>query len=292
MHQELDYRNEANNLQEFYDHKTNLIPLFDIPLKTRVPKVYPEFSSDRIITMEFLEGMTLNQLIKLYQNGTEAEIAAVEAQGYDRAIIARQISLLMMKQAFLDGYFNGDPHPANIIVNAKNEVMFIDFGLVGRIDHKTRTANLKFFRALAILDEDSAYRAVVKLLDVSQVEDPTKLRQAVAKMVAVVREVRAELDSTYARNSQAALFNLLNVLYQQKIQISPDVAKALRAMATVDGIVSTLVPEMTTSEAVQDVYKITLAAAYLNLLETFKGKNFTRLTIKLIDMFEDFAVLS
>lgn len=286
VQEETDYEQEAQNLQDFYDKKTALLPLFQIPSKIRLPKLYKELCTPEILVMEFIEGITVSKLISYVQHHDESKIAELKAQGYDFNAISRTISLLVMKQYFIDGYFNADPHPANIIVTPEQEIVFIDFGLVGRLDRKNRLAAFRFFRSLTLLEGETAYKALLILMDIEE-DKGGKLHRAMMKMVKQLQQSRDAGEVNYKDNSTQALFNLVRILYTSRIKIPPSTAKALRAMANTDGIVHGLTPDVTFEEATQDVLRVALAATYINLKETLTEQSLTKLLIRGIGIVEE-----
>jgi ubiquinone biosynthesis protein len=97
------------------------------------PIVYDDLSTGRVLTTEFLEGITLNDVLNHLE---EPEWLA--QHGVDRDRLARQLMRNQLMQALNCGFFQADPHPANLILMADGCLAYVDFGIVGELDEQTR----------------------------------------------------------------------------------------------------------------------------------------------------------
>jgi ubiquinone biosynthesis protein len=115
IRQELDYRHEGRNAEQFRRN-------FAGHPHVRVPKVYWSYTRAQVLTLEFLEGTQLNNL-------RQADYPLEE-----RKRLAYLMTEAWMTMIFRDGFFHGDPHPANIIVLPELETIgLVDFGLAGKL---------------------------------------------------------------------------------------------------------------------------------------------------------------
>jgi predicted unusual protein kinase regulating ubiquinone biosynthesis (AarF/ABC1/UbiB family) len=106
---ELDLSNEAENLERIrseLSHRDDVL----------IPASIPEFSSARVLTMDFVDGIKVN------------DVAALRAAGLDPTRIARNIVDMFGEQVLVHGFFHGDPHPGNIFVIPDGRVALLDFG--------------------------------------------------------------------------------------------------------------------------------------------------------------------
>ncbi len=116
---ELDFRLEARNAKRFYDN-------FRGSKTVRIPKVYDSLTTERVLTLEFIEGVEmhdLNEIKKRKINFNE--------------IIGNSFNAIMT-QVFVHGIFHADPHPGNIIIMQDSKIAFVDFGIVGYFDEKLK----------------------------------------------------------------------------------------------------------------------------------------------------------
>ncbi len=98
-----------------------------------VPQVRDELCTHRVLVTGFIAGVTLNEVLG------HLEDAGWMAQHHvDRNRVARQIMRNQLMQALSYGFFQADPHPANLILMADGRLGYIDFGIVGELDEQTR----------------------------------------------------------------------------------------------------------------------------------------------------------
>ena len=135
IRKEINFTNEAYNFEKFR------INFKDVKY-VKVPKIYWEMSTSKILTMEFIEGTKINQITQdKYKNL------------FDAKKVARQGADAILKQILEDGFFHADPHPANLLVQAPATIIMLDAGMVGYLDEKTTLSGAKLLRA--IIDKDS-----------------------------------------------------------------------------------------------------------------------------------------
>lgn len=130
---ELDFIVEANNMSKMAE---NLATIPEIV----IPRVYKELSSDRVLTLERLEGIRVN------------DIRALEAAGIDKKRVVVIGARAFFKSVMIDGLFHGDLHGGNLFVLPGNKLGVIDFGIVGRLSQRSRDqlANM----LMSLLSED------------------------------------------------------------------------------------------------------------------------------------------
>jgi ubiquinone biosynthesis protein len=114
LRQELDYRQEARNAQAFHRN-------FAAHPHVTVPRVYWSYTSQRVLTLEYLDGVQLADLDL---------VAWTLEQRRDLAYLIAETWLTMI---FRHGFFHGDPHPANIMVLSPDRIGLVDFGLSGKL---------------------------------------------------------------------------------------------------------------------------------------------------------------
>ena len=115
---EIDYNQEAINIIRFDNNFKENEAIY-------VPKVYKEYSTEKVLTMEFIEGKKVSDVID-------------SNEVYDKPLIAKREINSFFKQVLIDGFFHADPHPANVYILDDNVVCFIDYGMMGILDQELR----------------------------------------------------------------------------------------------------------------------------------------------------------
>ena len=135
IEKEIDFTNEAYNFERFR------INFKDIEY-IKMPKIYWEMSTAKVLTMEFMEGTKINEITQdKYKNIFEAKK------------VAKQGAEAILKQILEDGFFHADPHPANLLVQPPATIVMLDVGMVGYLDEETIISGAKLLRA--IIDKNS-----------------------------------------------------------------------------------------------------------------------------------------
>jgi ubiquinone biosynthesis protein len=154
MDEELSYINEARATDDF--RRT---------LKGRKhvhsPRVYFEHTTDRVLVMEFVEGLPASALIKAIENEDEEALARFERLGIKRKKLARRFYRAVLQQINEHDISHSDPHPGNLIIMPGNKICFIDFGAVGYFGPVFRARMERVTAAFANLDVEGAVDATL-----------------------------------------------------------------------------------------------------------------------------------
>ncbi|KAG7356723.1 ABC1 family-domain containing protein [Nitzschia inconspicua] len=129
LYLEIDYLNEADNCERFARDFRNIDYV-------RVPRVYRELSTPRVLTMEFVESFKLTDLERIDQ------------LGLDRQLLARRTADSFLRQIVETSYFHCDPHPGNLCVDDKGNLVFYDFGMMDELKPNVREGFRNFCTAL------------------------------------------------------------------------------------------------------------------------------------------------
>ncbi len=140
LSQETDYQKEINNIRLIQKKAKDLKNI-------TFPEIYSDLSTKKILVLEFIEGISLLELIKNYQNGVYPTNFSVEEKVFE--LFESVINMSLQK-----GFFHADLHPANIIVRPDGKIVLLDFGLIGYFDKNLRRAILIFLMGAAFADAD------------------------------------------------------------------------------------------------------------------------------------------
>ncbi len=141
---EVDLRIEAVNMRRFDDNFKNV-------KNVSVPKIYPVYCSVNVLTMEFIQGTQVKDIIDL-------PVPQSKKSEYTRTITKSYL-----KQVYIDGFYHADPHGGNMLVEEDDTVAFIDFGAVGSIDDELQKNMLEFYYSINNRDVEGATQAFLKI---------------------------------------------------------------------------------------------------------------------------------
>jgi ubiquinone biosynthesis protein len=217
---ELDYRNEAYHMRRLDENMAKIEGV-------RVPEVDGARSARRVLTMEFIRGVKIN------------DVAAMEAAGIDRDLIARRLLRAIIKQILVDGFFHADPHPGNVLVDTRDgTIVFLDLGLIGQLDRDQRFDLLDLM--WSVVQKDAAgIAAVMTRMSIQRGKvDPGRVRAAIDAIVYQYLKYGGEGGGDFG----AAISGILGTLYDNGLKLNQDFTLALKAIVQVEEITRTLSP--------------------------------------------------
>lgn len=146
--EELNFRLEAQSMEAWVSH------LHASPLGQgiRVPQVYWDFTSDRVLTMERVSGVRID------------DVAAVRNAGFDGVELVKALLFSLFEGGLRHGLFHGDLHAGNLYVDEQGRIVFFDFGIMGRIDPRTRWLLRELVYALLVKKDHAAAGKIVVLM--------------------------------------------------------------------------------------------------------------------------------
>jgi ubiquinone biosynthesis protein len=144
INRELDFFIEASNAARLRHN-------FEASDILYIPQIYRDLSSKRVLVMEKLDGVRID------------DIAAIERMGFDRSELARKGAAAFFQMVLQDGFFHADPHPGNIFVLPDGRLGLVDFGIMGRVTEENMEHFASVFLALAEQDYDSLARQYLNL---------------------------------------------------------------------------------------------------------------------------------
>jgi predicted unusual protein kinase regulating ubiquinone biosynthesis (AarF/ABC1/UbiB family) len=121
---EMDYVAEGRAAEEI---ARNLTADPELAKRTRVPAIHWPLTRRRVLTMEFVEGVKIN------------DRAALAARGIEPRELAVWAARAFLHQMFRDGFFHCDPHPGNLVVDGAGRIGILDFGMHQRLDARVLT---------------------------------------------------------------------------------------------------------------------------------------------------------
>nr|WP_320161947.1 AarF/ABC1/UbiB kinase family protein [uncultured Methanoregula sp.] len=138
---ELDFTREARNMDRMARNFHNVPGI-------HFPKIYWEFTTPHVMVMEFIEGVRIDNP------------DAISEMGFVPHDIGVRGFHAYLKMIFEDGFFHGDPHPGNLLVSTKGEIVFLDFGIVGVLRPEKRQLFINLLFALVNDDIELMLRSL------------------------------------------------------------------------------------------------------------------------------------
>jgi len=214
---ELDFEKEASNIKIFLKN-------FAKDKTIVIPQVYTEYSTKKILVMEFIHGIKLNESEKLREKGHD--IHKILKHGFD----------CILKQVFIDGFFHADPHPGNILVLEKDRLSFVDFGIVGMFDEKMKQDSIDLFAGIIKND-----MALISLALVSMGMDPTDIEILKIDLEKAIRPLQgAELKDIIISK---ILEDVLGTIQRYGFKVPVDFVLFGKTIMTLEGIALKYDPE-------------------------------------------------
>ena len=222
---ELDYRREAENL-------TTIGTILEGRERIVVPTPYPDFTTSRVLTMEFVKGRKVTDL---------GPLGRLELDG---ATLADDLFGAYIRQVLVDGVFHADPHPGNVLVTDDGRLVLLDIGMVARVAPAYREKLLKLLLALADARPDEVVRAARTMGQELPDYDPVRFERAVDRVVSRTASSNlAELDLG------AMVLQLIREAGEYGLRMDPELTMLGKAMLNLDQVATTLDPDFEPIEA-------------------------------------------
>lgn len=209
---ELDYLQEGRNAERFAEN-------FASDPGVHIPRVFWETTTSRVLTLERIVGMKVNDL------------AALDGAGIDRAALAVRSAGAALKMVFEDGFFHADPHPGNLFIESGGRIGLIDFGMVGEVNDKLRGQLGVLLTELARSDPGRVGSALLDLSVTRQPVDRSRLRADVTRFIALYEGRPLNQIEIGPLITQAVA-----LMRTYHLQMPQELAKLLKMMIMAEGI--------------------------------------------------------
>jgi ubiquinone biosynthesis protein len=231
LHEELDYNAEGRNADAF---RKNFAGDPDVV----IPAVYWEYTTGKVLTMEYVRGIKLNNT---------NEIARLDL---NRPVLARKLAQAIFKQILLDGFFHGDPHPGNLAALPGDKIVFMDFGMAGFLTDKTRNGVGDLIMAMAGQDAEAVTGSLLQLWVVPRNVDKNILQRDINYLLKKLYEVplsRISLGGT--------LRNIMGVAFKHRIKVPAEFALLVKALIIAEGVAEKLDPQLSIAKVIDPINK-------------------------------------
>ncbi len=219
IEKEINYTIEATNMERISRNFLNDPTIY-------VPKVFRDTTTESILTTELVEGIKVSEIDRL------------EKAGLDRKLITIRGADIVLKQIIKHGFFHADPHPGNIFVLPDNVICLLDFGMTGSVDRGTREDFSDLAESVVTRNESRATQVLLKLTYWDEDPDIRLLEKDVADFMG--RHLYKPLKDIKIGK---LLHNLLELAFQHRLRIPPDIFLMLKAFSAVEGVGLMLDPD-------------------------------------------------
>ena len=245
LNEELSLNNELRNMQRFANN-------FKEDDRIHVPAVYKQLSNDRILTMEMIEGFKITDKEKIIKIGQ------------DPKKIARIGLDLYLTQFLKHGFFHADPHPGNIFLKENGQIVFIDFGAMGKLYPNEREFLINLIIYSLKKDVKKMVETIQELAIKFEVPDERKFERELYGIIEMIDENSLEnIDIVTIFEKARKIFS------DNQILLSEDIYLLIKGIGQIEGIGRHLDPSLNINEVMQP-YMDKIAKERINPINIFK----------------------
>ncbi len=231
IYQEIDYLQEAKHADRFRKN-------FQDNPRLIVPKVYWRYTTAKVMTMEYLPGIKID------------DRQTLEAFGIDTREINQIGICSYLKQLLIDGFFQADPHPGNMAVTQDGRLIFYDFGMMSEVNSLNRDQMIQTFFAILKKDTDTVVETLTAMGLIEPMSDMTPVRRLIQFLLDKFRDRPVDVQAF------AEIKEELYVMFeQQPFRLPAQMTYILKALTTLDGIARSLDPQYNLIAAAQPFVK-------------------------------------
>ena len=224
---ELDFRRELRSLKQFQQN-------FAANHWIHIPRPFPEFSSQRVLTMEMLNGYSVSKTERL------------AAEKIDTQKFVRLGANMYLDMIFRDRFFHADPHPGNIWVLPNGQLGLLDCGMTGRLDNEMRDELEGMLLAAVDNDPDRLTDHVLRIATIPQSIDRRALRRDIDDFLSEVINVSInDLDLSTMLNT------LTDILRSHHIILPSGISLLIRVLVMLEGTSRLLDRNFSLAELIQ-----------------------------------------
>ena len=221
--EEMDFLKEAANMEEFARNNQGIRYI-------RCPKLYHEYTTSRVLVMEYIGGCPVD------------DRASLQAEGYDLGEIGRKLVNNYVKQVMDDGFFHADPHPGNVKV-MDGKIVWIDMGMMGRLTNRDRNLMARAVRAIAVGDIAVLEATILELGDIQGKIDSGKL-------YGELRDLMDRYGNASMGSIDAVEFfkDTMEIMKNNSIKLPHGMTMLVRGLTQMQGVLLNISPDINMAE--------------------------------------------
>ncbi|MEO1465392.1 MAG: AarF/UbiB family protein, partial [Cyanobacteria bacterium J06633_1] len=206
--------------------------------RVAVPQVYWQYTTSKILTLEYLPGIKIDNR------------PALEASQIDTQEVIQLGITCYLKQLLEDGFFQSDPHPGNMAVSSKGDIIFYDFGTMAEVKTIDKDQMIKTFFAVLKKDADEVVETLIYMGLIEPVADMTPVKRMIAFMIEEFRDKPVDV-----RAFEQITEEVYSIFEQQPFRLPPQMTFVVKSLTTLDGIARALDPQYNLLAAAQPFLK-------------------------------------
>ena len=231
LYLEIDYVHEGKNADRFREN-------FQGYQRVTVPKVYWQYTTSKILALEYLPGIKIDDRLTL------------EANRIDTQEVIQLGITCYLKQLLEDGFFQSDPHPGNMAISQRGDIIFYDFGTMAEVKTIAKDQMIKTFFAVLKNDSDEVVETLIYMGLIEPVADMTPVKRMVAFMMEEFRDKPVDV-----RAFEQITDEIYSIFEQQPFRLPPQMTFIVKSLTTLDGIARALDPQYNLLAAAQPFLK-------------------------------------
>ena len=212
--QELDFRNEAKNAIRFRQNFLNNNHIV-------IPQLYNEYTTSKLLVLEFLDGTELNQIGTLESVKNKEDIPKIVTYGFEA----------ILTQVFVHGFFHADPHPGNIFILKNGKIGLVDFGIVGHFNENLKNKSIALFTGIIEGDSDRIIKTFLEMgMNIEQINYDAFKDD--------LEQILAEMKDTSVSDVKISyiLDDILNLALKHQVRMPVDFVLFGKTIATLEGV--------------------------------------------------------
>jgi predicted unusual protein kinase regulating ubiquinone biosynthesis (AarF/ABC1/UbiB family) len=232
--EELNFRSEARYMEQLRSNARGNPAEY-------VPAVEWEFTSPRILVMEFLEGVTVLDYLRAVEKGDGGMLARLHEMGFEPNAFSRSLIDNFLGDAFCHGMFHADLHPANLMILPGNVVGYIDFGITGTLSPHTRRRLIALTLATTRGDLKEIEKTFFAVSAVGPRFDEAGFREGLKRLGESWYESRGGVQRL-RKNFTLVMLDMLQLSRTADVWPERDVIRYIRSAIASDGLINRFAP--------------------------------------------------
>lgn len=219
LFEEIDYAHEATNAERFAGYFKN-------DPNVKVPSIYREYSTHRVLTLEWINGIKLT------------EIDQIKSAGLNTDKLVKIGVMSGLRQLLEFGFFHADPHPGNLFATYDGKMAYIDFGMMDQLDLQTKEQLVDSVVHLLNKDYDELGQDYVRL---GFLQPDIEMKPIVNALESVLGDIMSEKVKDF--NFKVVTDRFSKVMYEYPFCLPAKFALIIRSVITQEGVALSLNPE-------------------------------------------------